>query len=76
MVPPARVTYGQMHHRLSDGTYTHNYQEDFGDVPLDGTDIGVNHAGEIAITPLMAPASPPVAEEARNRLERPAGAAT
>lgn len=73
VVPPARVTYGQMHHRLPDGTYTHNYQEDFGDIPLDGTDIGVNHAGEIAITPLMAPASPPVAEEVRNRLERAEG---
>jgi len=70
MAPPARVTYGRMHRRQVDGTFTHNYQEDFGDVPLDGTDVGVNHAGEIAITFLMAPTSPSVPDHIRARLER------
>lgn len=69
VVPPARVTYGRMHRRRPDGTFAHDFQEDFGEVPPE-TDIGVNHAGQIAITPLMVPASPPVGESARARLER------
>ncbi len=69
VVSPARVTYGRMHQALPDGTYSHCYREDFGEWPTNDTDIGVNHNGGIAITPLMAPASPAVPEGVRSRLE-------
>lgn len=70
VVPPARVTYHQLLHRQPDGTFAFRYQEQFGGVPLEGTDVGVNRAGEVAITPLCAPTSPPVAEHLIARLER------
>lgn len=66
----ARVAYGQLHHR-TDGGYSHQYTEDFilrG--PLDGTDVEVNRAGEIAITPIMMPQSPDVSDDVRAALER------
>ena len=70
VVPPARVTYGQIHRPNPDGTYTHHYREQFGTASLEGTDVGVNRAGGIAITPLSAPASPHVGDDVRRRLDR------
>lgn len=70
VVPPARVTYGQLQHRRQDGNFAFRYQEQFGGVPLEGTDVGVNRAGQIAITPLLVPTSPHVSDAVRNRLER------
>ena len=70
VVPPARVTYHQLQHRQPDGTFAFRYQEQFGGIPLEGTDVGVNRAGEVAITPLCAPASPPVGQQVIERLER------
>lgn len=70
VVPPARVTYGQIHQQRPDGTFAHRYREQFSPGSLEGTDIGVNLAGEIAITPLTAPTSPQVPDEVRERLER------
>ena len=70
VVPPARVTYGQVQHRRPDGTFAFRYREQFGGVPLEGTDVGVNRAGEVAITPLRAPTSPEVSDAVRRRLER------
>ena len=70
VVPPARVTYGQIHQQRPDGTFAHRYREQFGAISLEGTDIGVNLAGGIAITPLTAPTSPYVRDDVRERLER------
>ena len=70
VVPPARVTYGQIQKPSSDGNFAFSYREQFGSVPLDGTDVGVNRAGGIAITPLCVPTSPQVSDVVRNRLER------
>ena len=48
-----------------------DYREDFTiHEPLDGTDVGVNKDGQIAITPLMMPHAAEVTDEARNVLER------
>ena len=67
----ARVAYGSVHQPTGDGTFQHEYREDFIlHEPLDGTDIGVNFAGQIAITPIMMPQAPPVPEEVRRALER------
>ena len=70
VAPPARVTYGRIQHRRSDGNFAFGYQEQFGGVELEGTDVGVNRAGQIAITPLAVPASPYVSDTVRKRLER------
>lgn len=70
VVPPARVTYGRIQHRRADGNFAFRYREQFGAVPLEGTDVGVNRAGQVAITPICAPTSPPVSETVRDRLER------
>ena len=69
VVPPARVTYRRIQHRQPDGTFAFRYREQFGGVPLEGTDVGVNRAGEVAITPLCAPTSPHVSNTVRRRLE-------
>ena len=69
VVPPARVTYGRIHHRRPDGNFAFRYREQFGAVSLEGTDVGVNRAGEIAITPLLAPTSPDVSDAVRRKLE-------
>ena len=67
----ARVAYGPVHRRVDDSTYRHDYREDFTiHEPLDGTDVGVNKDGQIAITPLMMPHAAEVTDEARNVLER------
>jgi len=51
----ARVAYGQIH-RPSAGGFSHQYTQDFiQHEPLEGTDVGVNFAGDIAITPMMMP---------------------
>ena len=70
VVPPARVTYGRIHHPLPDGRFGFRYREQFVSRSLEGTDVGVNRAGQIAITPLEVPASPHVSNAIRNRLER------
>ena len=70
VVPPARVTYHQLQHRQPDGTFAFRYQEQFGGIPLEGTDVGVNRAGEVAITPLCVPTAPHVSDAVRTRLER------
>ncbi len=67
----ARVAYGQIHQPHGDGVFRHAYEEDFTvHAPLDGTDVGVNCAGEIAITPIMMPQSPMVDDDVRQALER------
>ena len=67
----ARVAYGQILQRTELGAFRHDYREDFVlHEPLDGTDVGVNFAGEIAITPVMMPQSGPVAASVRLELER------
>ena len=70
IVPPARVTYGRIHHQRPDGSFAFRYREQFDAVSLEGTDVGANRAGLIAITPLAAPTSPHVPGEVRERLER------
>ncbi len=70
VVPAARVSYGQIHERRPDGSFGHRYREQFDSDSLEGTDIGVNLRGEIAITPLLAASSPPVGDEVRTALER------
>ena len=70
VIPPARVTYGRIHRQRPDGTFIHRYREQFGPGSLEGTDVGVNQKGEIAITPLMAPSSPEVPTGVREKLER------
>lgn len=70
VVPPARVTYGQIQHRRPDGNFAFRYREQFGAIPLEGTDVGVNRAGQIAITPICAPTSPHVSDTVRASLER------
>ncbi len=71
VVPPARVTYGRIQHRQPDGSFAFRYQEQFGGISLEDTDVGVNREGHIAITPLCVPTSPPVSEGVRQRLEHP-----
>ena len=67
----ARVAYGPIHQRVDDKTFRHHYTEDFIlHEPLEGTDVGVNKAGQIAITPMMMPAAPEVSDEVRSVLER------
>ena len=70
VVRPARVTYGRIQHRRPDGNFAFRYREQFGAIPLEGTDVGVNRAGRIAITPLHVPTSPRVSDAVRSRLER------
>lgn len=70
VVPPARVTYGRIQHRQPDGNFAFRYREQFGDIALDGTDVGTNRDGNIAITPICVPTSPPVSDRVRDRLER------
>ena len=68
----ARVAYGSVHQRVGESTYRHDYREDFRvHEPLDGTDVGINNAGEIAITPLMMPHAAQISDEVRARIERP-----
>ena len=69
VVPPARVTYGQIQHPRPDGNFGFHYREQFGNVPLEGTDVGATRAGEIAITPICAPTSPHVNDSVREALE-------
>jgi 5'-nucleotidase len=67
----ARVTYGSIHKRVDDEIFRHDYTEDFTlQGSLEGTDVGVNKAGEISITPLTMPAAPDVSDEVRKALER------
>lgn len=67
----ARVAYGSVHRRIDDLTYRHDYREDFKvHAPLDGTDVGTNQAGEIAITPIMMPHAAEVTPSVRAQLER------
>lgn len=70
VVPPARAAYGAIHRRRPDGAYAHTYRELFDPDLPDDTDIGANRKGEISITPLLAPSSPPVPPEVRAALER------
>ena len=70
VAPPARVAYGRIHRRRPDGSYAHQYREVFDPDLPDDTDIAANRRGEIAITPLLAPSSPPIPDDVRAALER------
>ena len=64
----ARVAYGPVHRQVADGLYRHTYREEFSQhEPLEGTDVGVNKSGEIAITPMMMPGSVEVPDEITQR---------
>ncbi len=67
----ARVAYGPVYQRVDDTTFRHRYRQDFTvHESLEGTDVGVNELGQIAITPMMMPQAPEVADEVRKALER------
>lgn len=70
LAPLAPVSYGQLHRRNPDGTFGHRYRADRGAM-LDaaGCDTAVALRGEIAITPILLPASPPITKAHRAALE-------
>lgn len=70
LAPLAPVSYGQLHRRNPDGTFGHRYRADRGEM-LDaaGCDTAVALRGEIAVTPILLPASPPITKAHRAALE-------
>lgn len=70
LAPLAPVSYGQLHRRNPDGTFGHRYRADRGEM-LDaaGCDTAVALRGEIAVTPILLPASPPITKTHRAALE-------
>ena len=72
LAPLAPVTYGQLHERNPDGTFSHRYRADR-QAMLDATgcDTAVSLRGEIAVTPILLPASPPIKKSHQTALKSP-----
>lgn len=72
LAPLAPVTYGQLHERNPDGTFSHRYRADRqAMLNATGCDTAVSLKGEIAITPILLPSSPPISKAHQTALEPP-----
>lgn len=72
LAPLAPVSYGQLHRRNPDGTFSHRYRADRGEMlAAAGCDTAVSLSREIAVTPILLPASPPITDAHRAAFESP-----